>query len=220
MEANTHTTDPDDAYDDHNVADTGDEDPAQDPNDLDMEDKPASEDEAEPQDDGMDLFGEDEVADEVKHDEACVDCPNGRTQPSLNWYPKLHCSAPSRESSEHLDGISSSERKHREAMEYAEEDEPEQTMEEAKLEAHANIPNIPVPRSSDGNVSPLVDSSSDGHRMPLCVATVFINPFSALGYSYTKFSQGGDQTVPPRYVCWTGARGRGRRRFPTREKRD
>ena len=51
-------------------------------------------------------------------------------------------------------------------MEYAEDDEPEQTMEEAKLEAHANIPNIPVPRSSDGNVSPLPGSSDGGHRAP------------------------------------------------------
>ena len=70
MEANTHTTDPDDAYDDRNVADTGDEDHTQDvgdPEEADTEDKPASEDE--PQDDGMDLFGEDEVADEVKHEE-------------------------------------------------------------------------------------------------------------------------------------------------------
>lgn len=37
-------------------------------------------------------------------------------------------------------------------MEYAEEDEPDQVVEEV-LEASAQIPNIPVPRSSDGNVS-------------------------------------------------------------------
>lgn len=37
-------------------------------------------------------------------------------------------------------------------MEYAEDDEPDQTTEESKLEAHANIPNIPIPRGSDGNV--------------------------------------------------------------------
>lgn len=55
-------------------------------------------------------------------------------------------------SSEHVDGISSPERKHREAMEYAEDDEPEQIVEEEVLEASAQIPNIPVPRSSDGNV--------------------------------------------------------------------
>ena len=42
-------------------------------------------------------------------------------------------------------------------MEYAEEDEPDQAMEESKLEAHANIPNIPMPRSSDGNVSVIYD---------------------------------------------------------------
>ena len=69
-------------------------------------------------------------------------------------------------SSEHIDGISSSEQRHRDAMEYAEEDEPEQTMEESKLEAHANIPNIPVPKSSDGKVSPSCLSARGliGHR--------------------------------------------------------
>ncbi|KAJ3526212.1 hypothetical protein NM688_g8285 [Phlebia brevispora] len=98
--------------------------------DVTMEEKPASDDgDEQAEDDGMDLFGEEEVAEEVKHEDT----------------------APSPVSSEPLDGISSLERKHREEMEYAEEDEPEQTMEESKLEAHANIPNIPMPRSSDGN---------------------------------------------------------------------
>lgn len=54
-------------------------------------------------------------------------------------------------SSEHADGISPSERRHREAMEYAEEEEPDQVVEEV-LEASAQVPNIPVPRSSDGTV--------------------------------------------------------------------
>lgn len=36
-------------------------------------------------------------------------------------------------------------------MEYAEDDEPEPMVEQV-LEATAAIPNIPVPRSSDGNV--------------------------------------------------------------------
>lgn len=57
-----------------------------------------------------------------------------------------------RESSEHADGISSSERRQREALEYAEEDDPDPVIEQV-LEANAAIPNIPVPRSSDGNVS-------------------------------------------------------------------
>lgn len=55
-------------------------------------------------------------------------------------------------SSEHADGISSSERKHRQEMEYAEDEEPDQVVEQV-LEADAQIPNIPVPRSSDGSVS-------------------------------------------------------------------
>lgn len=37
-------------------------------------------------------------------------------------------------------------------MEYAEDDEPDQVVEQV-LEANAQIPNIPVPRSSDGSVS-------------------------------------------------------------------
>lgn len=52
-----------------------------------------------------------------------------------------------------MDGISSPERKHREALEYAEDEEPDPVVEEQVLEASALIPNIPVPRSTDGNVS-------------------------------------------------------------------
>ncbi|KAH8093303.1 Leo1-like protein-domain-containing protein [Cristinia sonorae] len=53
-------------------------------------------------------------------------------------------------SSEPPDGISSPERKHRDAMEYPEEDEQEPLVEQV-LEANAAIPNIPTPKSSDGN---------------------------------------------------------------------
>ncbi|KAI0705174.1 Leo1-like protein-domain-containing protein, partial [Cytidiella melzeri] len=49
------------------------------------------------------------------------------------------------------DGISSPERKHRADMEYGEDDEPDPVVEEV-LEASAQIPNIPVPRSTDGNL--------------------------------------------------------------------
>ncbi|PCH37556.1 Leo1-domain-containing protein [Wolfiporia cocos MD-104 SS10] len=56
----------------------------------------------------------------------------------------------SSEHAEHADGLSSPERKHREAMEYAEEEDAA-PVEEQVLEANAAIPNIPVPRSSDGN---------------------------------------------------------------------
>ncbi|KAI0629174.1 Leo1-like protein-domain-containing protein [Trametes polyzona] len=48
------------------------------------------------------------------------------------------------------DGLSSPERHRRERLEYAEEDEPEQVIEQ-RLEADVAIPNIPVPRSSDGS---------------------------------------------------------------------
>ncbi|OCH87371.1 Leo1-domain-containing protein [Obba rivulosa] len=75
-----------------------------------------------------DLFGEDHDADIVKHEDAATPA--------------------SSDHAEH-DGLSSPERKHREAMEYAEGDEPEPPIEQL-LEANAAIPNIPVPRTSDG----------------------------------------------------------------------
>lgn len=56
------------------------------------------------------------------------------------------------------DGLSYNERRHREQLEYAEDEEPEPVVEH-RLEADVAIPNIPVPRSSDGNVcepSPLL----------------------------------------------------------------
>ncbi|PSS31027.1 hypothetical protein PHLCEN_2v2440 [Hermanssonia centrifuga] len=103
--------------------------------DVEMDVKPRSEngqdadDSAPAQDEDMeDLFGEDDVADDVKHEDALTPA-----------------------SSEHADGISSPERRHREAMEYPEDDEPETNSEVVQLEATAEIPNIPVPRSSDGN---------------------------------------------------------------------
>ncbi|GJE91156.1 Leo1 domain-containing protein [Phanerochaete sordida] len=95
-------------------------------------DTPAGKDEPmspQPDADMDDLFGDDKPADEVIH----------------------HQEAITPASSEHADGISSPDRRHREALEYAEEDEPEQDIvEEEVLEASAQIPNIPVPRSSDG----------------------------------------------------------------------
>ncbi|TFY56658.1 hypothetical protein EVJ58_g7504 [Rhodofomes roseus] len=82
----------------------------------------------------QDLFGEaDDNVEEVKHNETAAVTPA------------------SSEPAEQMDGISSSERRHREAMEYAEEEDEEQPPEQILLEATAAIPNIPVPRSSDGN---------------------------------------------------------------------
>ena len=54
------------------------------------------------------------------------------------------------------DAISDAEQRHREAMEYAEDDEPDQDEDHALLEqrteASALLPNVPSPRSSDGQV--------------------------------------------------------------------
>ena len=65
------------------------------------------------------------------------------------------------------DAISDAEQRHREAMEYAEEeDEPDQdsghALLEQRTEAAALLPNIPSPRSSDGQVCTSPPSSHVG----------------------------------------------------------
>ena len=56
------------------------------------------------------------------------------------------------ELAEHEENLSYDERRHREQLEYAEDEDPEPVVEH-RLEADVAIPNIPVPRGSDGNVS-------------------------------------------------------------------
>lgn len=99
----------------------------------------------------QDLFGEGEEAETVKHEECVCFKP-------LTRFSRLRVatSAATPASSEHVDqneGLSSPERRHREAMEYAEEDDETEAPVIQIVEAKAAIPNIPVPRSSDGNVS-------------------------------------------------------------------
>jgi RNA polymerase-associated protein LEO1 len=50
------------------------------------------------------------------------------------------------------DGLTSPERRQRKAMEY-EEDDQEEPQEVQLRDAAVQIPNLPVPKSSDGNVS-------------------------------------------------------------------
>ena len=51
--------------------------------------------------------------------------------------------------------LPSIERERRQALEYEEEDAPPEIQVEVK-EAHVSFPNLPVPKSSDGNVRPRV----------------------------------------------------------------
>lgn len=50
------------------------------------------------------------------------------------------------------DGLTSPERRHRKALEYEEDDQDEPEEEVQLRDANVQIPNIPVPRSSDDNV--------------------------------------------------------------------
>ncbi|KZT27839.1 Leo1-domain-containing protein [Neolentinus lepideus HHB14362 ss-1] len=76
-----------------------------------------------------DLFGEDAEVTGARDESATSPTPSG------------HIS----------DGLSSDERRRRQELEYGEEDEPQQPEYEQVLEATVQIPNIPVPKSSDGN---------------------------------------------------------------------
>jgi RNA polymerase-associated protein LEO1 len=61
------------------------------------------------------------------------------------------CSAQSAAPSHTSERLPSPEREHRKAMEYAEEDDPSAD-QGGQLEANVQIPNVPTPRSSDGQV--------------------------------------------------------------------
>ncbi|KAI0820363.1 Leo1-like protein-domain-containing protein [Trametes gibbosa] len=77
-----------------------------------------------------DLFGEDEDVNMVEHERTTSSATSEHPDPD--------------------DRLSSPERHRREHLEYAEEDEPDHVLEQ-RLEADVAIPNIPVPRSSDGS---------------------------------------------------------------------
>ncbi|KAI0666753.1 Leo1-like protein-domain-containing protein [Trametes maxima] len=94
--------------------------------------KDEDKDEGEGEQEMNDLFGEDEDVNLVQHERPASSAPSDRDHADQD------------------DGLSSPERRHREQMEYPEEDEPEPVVEQ-RLEADVAIPNIPVPRSSDGS---------------------------------------------------------------------
>jgi RNA polymerase-associated protein LEO1 len=146
------------AFQQHKTEDSNYDAPSVFNQDLNMDEKPGADDNepmgTEPDAEMEDLFGDDKPAEEVTHHvDRCVISRQAVSGAFLCEY--IDRSAITPVSSEHVDGISSPERKHREAMEYAEDDEPEQIVEEEVLEASAQIPNIPVPRSTDGNVCSL-----------------------------------------------------------------
>ncbi|TFK51735.1 Leo1-domain-containing protein [Heliocybe sulcata] len=100
--------------------------------DVDMQ--PKSEGDAKKDDDEQDepmtdLFGEDAEVTGARDESATSPTPSG------------HIS----------DGLSSDERRRRQELEYGEEEEPQHPEYEQVLEAAVQIPNIPVPKSSDGN---------------------------------------------------------------------
>jgi RNA polymerase-associated protein LEO1 len=125
-----------------------------------------------------DLFGEDANVDFVHHNRSVfpelhdVHCPAHFVRLSDQHQTSAATSAPeSRYSSPASapppdDGLSSPDRKRRQALEYEEDEEPNPLIEH-RLEASVSIPNIPLPRSSDGHV-----------RVPTVQARFFISlPF-------------------------------------------
>ncbi len=64
----------------------------------------------------------------------------------------IHCSVASPSGTASEEGLSAAELKHRRDLEYEEDENPEEAVIELK-HAALSIPNIPIPKSSDGNVS-------------------------------------------------------------------
>jgi hypothetical protein len=60
------------------------------------------------------------------------------------------------------DGLSSPDRKRRQALEYEEDEEPNPLIEH-RLEASVSIPNVPLPKSSDGQVRISEDTGTRFH---------------------------------------------------------
>ncbi|KAH9967287.1 Leo1-like protein-domain-containing protein [Russula dissimulans] len=89
-----------------------------------------------------DLFGEDSNVDFVHHSRDQHQA-SGAPSTAESRYSSP-ASAPPQD-----DGLSSPDRKRRQALEYEEEDEPNPLIEH-RLEASVSIPNIPLPKSSDG----------------------------------------------------------------------
>jgi RNA polymerase-associated protein LEO1 len=101
----------------------------------------ATEDHLKQEEEMGDLFGEDSNVDFVHHgrDQHASGAPSAAESRYSSPF-----SAPPPD-----DGLSSPDRKRREALEYEEDDEPNPLIEH-RLEASVSIPNIPLPKSSDG----------------------------------------------------------------------
>jgi len=126
-------------------------------------DHPASIDQDEEMDD---LFDEDAVVDQAERYSISPSSPYCCLFIDDTW--ELSHRNASVSDGGQADAISDAEQRHREAMEYAEEDEPDQDASHALLEqrteATALLPNIPSPKSSDGQVC---TSPSSLVRFPL-----------------------------------------------------
>jgi hypothetical protein len=73
------------------------------------------------------------------------------------------------------DGLSSPDRKRRQALEYEEDEEPNPIIEH-RLEASVSIPNIPLPKSSDGQVRLPVLLARLSHSEPFHSIGLFVCP--------------------------------------------
>ncbi|KDQ19190.1 hypothetical protein BOTBODRAFT_154157 [Botryobasidium botryosum FD-172 SS1] len=117
------------------------------PNEVAMEDADAdAEAEPEAEADDIDAKGED---DPIKEDEDDEDGDDLFGDEERKHEPTGSSPTPSLPASE-VDGISSPERRRRKALEYEEEEEPPEAQEQV-IEATVPIPNLPVPKTADGN---------------------------------------------------------------------
>jgi len=113
-------------------------------------DSEAQDDDEEMEDD---LFGNDNDVEEQKHVRSVKKSRNWHSFYFIPLFRISRTPASPTTSGPDSERLPSPERERRQALEYEEEDAPPEISVEVK-EAHVAFPNLPVPKSSDGNVSP------------------------------------------------------------------
>lgn len=146
-----------------------------------------SKNESEAQDDDEemddDLFGNDNDVEEQKRLRSVQKTRNGYLCHLCYFTVISRTSASPTASGPDSERLPSPERERRQALEYEEDEVPPEISVEVK-EAHVSFPNLPVPKSSDGNVRP---------RLFLIPPDLFFK--LELGHSVTKLRQVGLQAI-------------------------
>lgn len=157
--------------------------------DVEMPDQPEQSDEDQEDEEMSDLFGNDQDVEESKPEtETLALSSNLFSDSSCNFLPFRRVTSPTA-SGPDSDRLPSPERERRQALEYEEEENPPEIAVEVK-EAEVAFPNIPVPKSSDGDVIIIFEE---------IVFTT--HAVAELGHQNAEFCQSRFETISSGYVC-------------------